>query len=1645
MKLRTQLIAGIVLFAVLLAIVSSFVILTNQQVERLTVQEETANNIALEVGELGYLSNDYILYREPQQADRWNAKFAVISGDIANLSVDQPDQQAIADNLAANLKNTKSVFDDIASSPIQPSGTDPSFIQLSWSRMAVQNQNMIFEAGRLANLMNSESEGLKQARSYFIFTLMGAFAALLLTGYFFFYRRTLRSLGSIQDGADIVGSGNFSHIIDESSRDEIGDLARSFNRMTASLRNVTATKRELESEVAERRRAEADLAEKNEELGALNEELTNAHDEMVHANAQLAGRERDLVTKNEELNALNEEITSAHEELQQSLDELTHSQGALRTSEERLRTLYSSMTEGLAIHEIVTDGTGKATDYRLMEVNPAFTAITGIPRERAVGVLASALYGTGEPPYFNIYSRVAVTGKPEEFETTFVPMEKSFHISVFSPSQGTFATVFSDITDRKRTESNQNMMEEVLRILNLGGDMHRLIGEILGGIRRSAGFDAVALRLRDGEDYPYYEADGFSSDHVKEENSLCARGEDGSFLRHDDGRTVLECTCGVVVSGQADPALRCFTEGGSFWTNKSSDLLDLAPEDDPRTNPRNRCIHTGFQSVALVPVRTSEAIIGLLQLNDRREGRFSPEMIRFFETIASNIGLALERRYAEEALRTSEAREKARSDELALVMEAVPAAVWIAHDPLATHITGNALSDEWLRIPKGSEASKSAPAEVRPESFRLVKDGRELTPSEMPVQLSAAGTEIRNFEFDLAYPDGTVRTVLGNSSPLRDESGNPRGSVSSFIDITERKHDDEILRLTSEVFQISADSSDLPMLLDGYAKLLKRYSGCDSIGVRLLDEKGNIPYHVNIGFSEEFYKRESPLSIGTDQCMCINVIKGTTDPSLPFYTEEGSFYINATTQFLATVSDEDKGQSRNVCNEVGYESVALIPIRKGDEILGLLHLADHREGMVPERMVRIIEEVALAMGSPVLRMKAESSLHETSQYLENLIEYASAPVIVWDPEFRITRFNHAFERLTGIPADSAIGKSLSILFPEDLRQVLMSMIRRTLSGERWEAVEIPVQHINGEVRTVLWNSATLYGADGKTVSSVIAQGQDITDRKKAEETLRETSEYLDSLIMYANAPIIVWDPGFHITRFNHAAEKLTGRTAEEMIGHRLETLFPGESLFDSVRRIKNAALGIRMESVEIPIQHTSGEVRTVLWNSAIILGSDGKSIVSTIAQGQDITERKKAEEALIRAHDELEQRVQERTAKLNQAIEAIGTERHRLYDVLETLPVYVCLLDKDYRMPFSNKYFRDTFGYSDTRCCYDFLFNLPAPCEGCETYTVMKTKAPHHWYWTGPNGKDYDIYDYPFYDTDGSLLILEMGIDITEQNRAEADLRKARDELEVRVRERTAELARRNEDLGSLNEELTATQEELQQNVDELEKSGEILRRNESELKEALEEKEILLSEIHHRVKNNLTAFISLLSLEGSYEDSPEGRNLKKDLQNRARSMALIHETLYRTKKYSSVDMGVYLSTLIEQIAASYISAKSIRTLVDAEGTTIDIARATPCGLIINELITNSFKYAFPESFDCAEVRGEPCTIRVSLKKDDGTYTLRVSDNGAGLPEGLDIKTTQSLGLKLVNFLARHQLRAKIEIVTGNGTEFVFRFSDLTK
>lgn len=209
---------------------------------------------------------------------------------------------------------------------------------------------------------------------------------------------------------------------------------------------------------------------------------------------------------------------------------------------------------------------------------------------------------------------------------------------------------------------------------------------------------------------------------------------------------------------------------------------------------------------------------------------------------------------------------------------------------------------------------------------------------------------------------------------------------------------------------------------------------------------------------------------------------------------------------------------------------------------------------------------------------------------------------------------------------------------------------------------------------------------------------------------------------------------------------------------------------------------------------------------------------------------------------------------------------------------------------------------------------------------------------------------------------------------------------------------------------------------------------NERIINDSLNEKEILLREIHHRVKNNLQIISSLLNLQSRYIKDSETLDVLKESQNRIKTMAIVHEELYRSPNLTNINFKEYLERLLSNLFYSYgVNGEFIETKFDLEESTISIDTAIPCGLIVNELVTNSLKYAFPD--------GEKGKIEVSLRSNNETYTLTISDNGVGLPESFEPENAETLGLQLVNSLVR-QIGGVLEVKRNDGTEFKISFSE---
>jgi PAS domain S-box-containing protein len=288
-----------------------------------------------------------------------------------------------------------------------------------------------------------------------------------------------------------------------------------------------------------------------------------------------------------------------------------------------------------------------------------------------------------------------------------------------------------------------------------------------------------------------------------------------------------------------------------------------------------------------------------------------------------------------------------------------------------------------------------------------------------------------------------------------------------------------------------------------------------------------------------------------------------------------------------------------------------------------------------------------------------------------------------------------------------------------------------------------------------------------------------------------------------------------------------------------------------------------------------------------------------------------------------------------------------------------------------------------------------------------------------------------------STVDLDMWVDDKQRHNLTSELEKTGkvENLEISLRTSDGTVMRALVSATIINVGNTPRMFTISRDITELKKAEEALLKSEEQLRASLGEKEILLKEIHHRVKNNLQVISGLLDLQAHHISDPAGRAIYKESQNRVITMALIHEELYQSVNLSQVDFPGYIRNLCENLMISYGADRDRISLdVKAEETEVIVDTAIPCGLIINELITNSLKHAFPEK--------RKGTISLSFKQlRSKEFLLTVSDDGVGIPKGVDIYSTSTLGMQLVTVMVE-QLGGTLKVKRKGGTSFTIRFRE---
>jgi PAS domain S-box-containing protein len=573
-----------------------------------------------------------------------------------------------------------------------------------------------------------------------------------------------------------------------------------------------------------------------------------------------------------------------------------------------------------------------------------------------------------------------------------------------------------------------------------------------------------------------------------------------------------------------------------------------------------------------------------------------------------------------------------------------------------------------------------------------------------------------------------------------------------------------------------------------------------------------------------------------------------------------------------------------------------------------------------ELEIRVTSEVA-----------ARDALRETRDYLESLLGYANAPIIVWDPSLRITRFNRAFERLTGYRAQEVIGRELQLLFPRASREASLAKIMRTSEGEHWESVEIPIRRKDGEERLALWNSANVRAEDGERIIATIAQGQDITQRKQAEDALRASEERLRLALTAGRMG--TWD--WHVP----SGDVIWNEEHFRMLGYEPGSVAPSYQAWAARVHPDDRAAAESLVHASVARGGEYNHEFRSLASDGTVRWVEARGRMEHDAAGQplrqygvmlDITDRKRAEEAL-----------------------RLSEERLRAH--IDNSPMAVVEFDPEFQVTRWSQQAEHLFGWTADEILgrriadMRWVYEEDVESVGAESAGLLSGERPRSVNVNRNYRKDGAIvhcewYDSALYDAQGRLIsILALVRDITERKRAE---------------------------------------EEREQHL--------------AAIEEANEAKDLFFNTLSHELRTPLAAMQNAVEVLKNREASAAQRArltnlLERNIRHQTRLIDdLLDLSRIMRKKVELVRQALDLGQLVvAQVEGVEVSARKARLALEtstSEQRVLVSADPERLGQVISNLLTNAIKYTEP---------GGVITARVAADGDQAT--VRVKDTGIGI------------------------------------------------
>jgi PAS domain S-box-containing protein len=1172
--------------------------------------------------------------------------------------------------------------------------------------------------------------------------------------------------------------------------------------------------------------------------------------------------------------------------------------------------------------------------------------------------------------------------------------------------------IIDDITQRILEEKKQLLTTKILAILNRSNEWHNLIYDILFEIRKYSGIQAIGIRCKEGEDYPYFDAIGFPDSFIRKENFLCARNKKGELIYDADGMPFLECMCGNIISKRTDSFLSYFTEAGSFWTNSTTNLLAAITKKDLQTHTRNYCNAAGYESVALIPLISENETMGLLQLNDKRKNMFSEDMIHLFENIGLTLGIAFKRIKTEKLIIGSEEKyrrlfESARDG--ILILDADTGQILDAN-PYISEKTG--YSHAALTSKKIWEIGFFKNIVANHDKFSELQQKEYLHYEDLPFEM-ADGQQI-NVEFfsNLCLVDN-VRVIQCN---IRDISARKctekalqalnlrqKAILLAVPDIIMEVDSNKVYTWTNkaglEFFGEDVIGKEAQYYFEGeqntYDKVHPIFTGDENIiyieswqrrkdgQKRLLawwcrvlkDEKGKVTGALSTARDITERKQEKELLLESEE-KYRNVVERAND-GICIIQDTKVKYTNARlaemwggtveevtgTSFtdyihpdeLAKVTDRYRRRLAGDDIKPVYET--LLKSKDGRQVIAELNTGVITYQGKPADLV-IVRDITE-------RKQSEQKIQQSEMQYRSLTENSPDLIARFDQQYRHLYVNQAAANVGRYTPEEYIGKTMiEVGVPEQEATKWEKRIKIVFETGQTVDIEDSFETPNG----LQWFNTKLvpeFAPDG-SIHSVQSVARDITEHKQMEQSLQATKDHLDSLIKAS--PTVIYTckvyNAFAATFVSENILSVFGYTSQEFLsypGFWADHIHPEdkERVFSGLVDILDKRS--HMHEYRFRIKNDS-----YLWvhDELTVAYDNNMNPAELRGYMTDINKRKMAEESLEQ-------------------------EQYLMHTLMNNVPDNIYFKDLVSRFIRISKALAQMFGLNDPseaegKTDFDFFTEEHAHQAYKDELEIIRTGQPiskeEKETWADRPDTWVLTTKLPMYNKEEKIVgTFGISVDITERKQAE-----------ILLRGKNLEIEAQNKEYQQLNEELLQTNEELQQAKEKAEESDRL--------------KTSFLHNISHEIRTPLNGIIGFTDIitnpNLSHEKKEQFSRIIRDSSYQLLSIVddIISIAAIEAGHEKPCPRESDINRLLELIKnQNYLSAeaKNLSFTVSSDlsdDKAVVMVDETKLLQILTNLVNNAIKFT---------LKGH---IEVKCSLDSNYLKFTVKDTGIGIPEEMHDK-----------------------------------------